>query len=41
MDPKVALDDFVQRVKAYEAVYEELSDKEDDGRISYIKVPAT
>jgi len=38
MDPAVALADFMQRVKAYEAVYEELGDDEDDGNISYIKV---
>jgi hypothetical protein len=38
MDPEVALADFKQRVKAYEAVYEELGDDEDEGGISYIKV---
>ena len=35
---QVALADFKQRVRAYEAVYEELADEEDDGAISYIKV---
>lgn len=34
----MALADFKQRVRAYEAVYEELADEEDDGGISYIKV---
>lgn len=38
MDPAVALADFKERVRAYEAVYEELADDEDDGGISYIKV---
>jgi len=38
MEPEKALQDFIERVKAYEAVYEEVSDKEDDGNISYIKV---
>jgi hypothetical protein len=38
MDPQVALGDFMERVKAYEAVYEELADDEDDGNVSYIKV---
>jgi hypothetical protein len=41
MDPAVALQDFMQRVKEYERVYEELSDDEDDGNVSYIKVGAT
>lgn len=34
----MALADFKERVRAYEAVYEELADEEDDGGISYIKV---
>lgn len=38
MDPQKALQDFIERVKAYEAVYEEVCDVEDDGNISYIKV---
>ncbi|GAB5033839.1 bifunctional 6-phosphofructo-2-kinase fructose-bisphosphate 2-phosphatase [Nannochloropsis oceanica] len=38
MDPAVALADFKQRVRAYEEVYEELGDDEDEGQISYIKV---
>jgi hypothetical protein len=41
MDPAVALQDFMQRVKEYERVYEELSDDEDDGNVSYIKVGAS
>ncbi len=34
----MALADFKERVRAYEAVYEELADEEDAGGISYIKV---
>lgn len=35
---QVALADFKERVRAYEAVYEDVCDDEDDGGISYIKV---
>lgn len=38
MDAEVALRDFMERVKAYESVYEAVEDTEDGGKISYIKV---
>ena len=37
-DPVAALADFKERVRKYEAVYEELVDTEDAGKISYIKL---
>lgn len=41
MDPEVALRDFMERVRAYEAVYEAVEDTEDQGKIAYIKVSTT
>lgn len=38
MDHDEALRDFTERVKAYEAVYEPVSDDEYEGRIAYIKL---
>lgn len=37
-DPELALADFKQRVIEYESVYEEVTDEEDRGRASYIKI---
>jgi len=37
-DRQAALQDFAERVKEYEAVYEPLEDGEAEGHISYIKV---
>mmetsp|Transcript_104842 Transcript_104842/g.302481 ORF Transcript_104842/g.302481 Transcript_104842/m.302481 type:complete len:790 (+) Transcript_104842:726-3095(+) len=37
-EPEVALRDFIQRVKKYEKVYEEVEDTEDNGNVSYIKL---
>lgn len=38
MDPEVAKKDFMDRLKAYESVYETIEDDEDNGLISYIKL---
>eukprot|EP01035_Chromulina_nebulosa_P017176 gene17176-22692_t len=38
MDPKKAMADFMERVNAYEKVYETIQDDEDNGQISYIKL---
>jgi hypothetical protein len=38
MDPQKALDDFMDRVKAYERVYEPIQDNEDNDNVSYIKM---
>lgn len=38
MDGQKALDDFKERVHAYERVYETIEDSEDSGQISYIKL---
>lgn len=37
-DPESALTDFKDRVRKYEAVYEEVDDEEDSGKISFIKL---
>lgn len=38
MDPAKARSDFMERVRAYEKVYETVADEEDGGNISYIKL---
>ena len=38
MDPKIAQRDFLERVRAYELVYETIADDEDSNQISYIKL---
>eukprot|EP00596_Hydrurales_sp_CCMP1899_P002324 CAMPEP_0119034630 /NCGR_PEP_ID=MMETSP1177-20130426/1631_1 /TAXON_ID=2985 /ORGANISM="Ochromonas sp, Strain CCMP1899" /LENGTH=279 /DNA_ID=CAMNT_0006992199 /DNA_START=511 /DNA_END=1351 /DNA_ORIENTATION=+ len=38
MDPEKARADFMERVHAYEKVYQPIEDKEDNNRISYIKL---
>lgn len=38
MDPEQARRDFLERVRAYEKVYETVEDDEDSGNISYIKL---
>lgn len=38
MDPAQAKRDFLERVKAYEQVYQTLEDEEGDGDIAYLKV---
>lgn len=38
MDPEVARKDFIDRVKAYEKVYQTISDEEDNNSIAYIKL---
>eukprot|EP00614_Pseudopedinella_elastica_P000341 CAMPEP_0172605826 /NCGR_PEP_ID=MMETSP1068-20121228/26025_1 /TAXON_ID=35684 /ORGANISM="Pseudopedinella elastica, Strain CCMP716" /LENGTH=576 /DNA_ID=CAMNT_0013408337 /DNA_START=68 /DNA_END=1798 /DNA_ORIENTATION=+ len=37
-DPVAALEDFKERVRKYESVYEDITDDEDGGKISYIKL---
>jgi broad specificity phosphatase PhoE len=38
MDPKVALRDFLQRVKEYEAVYEPVGERGEGDNVSYLKL---
>lgn len=38
MDIALARTDFLERVRAYEKVYQTLEDEEDDGNVSYIKL---
>ena len=38
VDPDIAKKDFMERVEAYEKVYEPIDDDEDSGNISYVKL---